>query len=42
MGNNTTLILILIILVGHFVFGIGYLLYKVAGPSSKKNEKREE
>lgn len=42
MENNTTLVVVLVILVGHFLFGIGYLLYKIAGPSSKKNEKREE
>jgi hypothetical protein len=42
MGNNTTLVVVLVILIGHFLFGIGYLVYKITGSSSKKNEKREK
>ncbi|WP_262709443.1 hypothetical protein [Algoriphagus boseongensis] len=40
MGSSNTVIVVVVILAAHFLFGIGYLLYKVMGKSEKKEEEK--
>jgi hypothetical protein len=39
--SNTLLYIVLAIVILHFIIGIGYLVYKLAGPVKKKEEENE-
>ena len=39
MGSNSTVIVVAVIIIGHFLVGIGYLLYKLNTPDSQKKKK---
>ncbi len=38
MRGETTMYVIAIIVLAHFVIGIGYLMYKLSKPSKKKSD----
>ncbi|MCR9083646.1 MAG: hypothetical protein NXH89_14560 [Cyclobacteriaceae bacterium] len=38
MQGNTTMIIVVVVLALHFLVGIGWLLYKMAGPKKPDND----
>ncbi len=40
-GDNTLLYIVLAIVILHFIIGIGFLVYKLAGPIKKKGESKK-
>ncbi|AMQ56437.1 hypothetical protein AO498_08417 [Algoriphagus sanaruensis] len=40
MGSNTTVIILVVVVIGHFLLGLGYLLYKLSG--KPKDQKKED
>lgn len=42
MQNNTTLIIIVSILALHFLVGIGWLIYKMSGPTKNEESSQQE
>ena len=41
-GDNTLLYIVVAIVILHFLIGIGYLVYKLAGPIKKPIREEEE
>jgi len=40
-GDNTLLYIVLAIVILHFAVGIGFLIYKLAGPVKKSKDEEE-
>ncbi len=40
-GDNTLLYIVLAIVILHFIIGIGFLVYKLAGPVKKSDDNKE-
>ena len=41
-GDNSLLYIVLVIVILHFAVGIGYLIYKLAGPVKKIEQNKEQ
>jgi hypothetical protein len=41
-SDNTIVFIIAAVIVAHFIFGIGYLMYKMQAPAKKKQDKETD